>query len=99
MRGSVQASPRDTLGMSPSGQQGGIQNPLFGLREQLVAEFGQVVRHETIDQVAEEAFADFEDARIREFVSLLAWRRARAHLLGLPDSTVRSKEWESERYG
>jgi hypothetical protein len=49
------------------------------LEERLASEFGRVPR-ERINQVVEQAFGDFEDARIRQFVPILAWRTARARL-------------------
>ena len=57
-----------------------IADPLPRLREQLATEFGAVVPGEKIEQAAQQALGEFEDARVREFVSVLAWRRARARL-------------------
>jgi hypothetical protein len=54
-----------------------IRDPLPGLRGQLVSEFGEAVPRERIEQAAEQAFHQFDSVRIREFVPILAWRRAR----------------------
>jgi hypothetical protein len=59
----------------PAGE--AIQDPLPGLREQLASEYEGVIAGETIDRVAEQVLVEFEGARIRDFVPLLAWRRAR----------------------
>lgn len=63
---------------NPTGE--AIRDPLPGLREQLTSEYGGVVPREKIDQVAEQALDELEGARIREFVAVFAWRRARARL-------------------
>jgi hypothetical protein len=57
-----------------------IRDPLPGLRQQLASEYGAIVPRETIDRVAEQALHELEGVRIREFVPVLAWRRARARL-------------------
>jgi hypothetical protein len=54
-----------------------IHDPLPRLREQLAGEYEGMVPPETIDQVAERALEEFEGARIRDFVPVFAWRRAR----------------------
>ena len=54
-----------------------VRDPLPGLKEQLEDEFGDSVPKERIDEVAEEVFHQFDAARIREFVPVFAWRRAR----------------------
>jgi DNA-binding XRE family transcriptional regulator len=54
-----------------------VRDPLPGLKEQLEQEFGDSVSHDRIDRAAEEAFHLFDSARIREFVPVFAWRRAR----------------------
>jgi hypothetical protein len=53
-----------------------VRDPLPMLKEQLKEEFADFPR-ERIDQVAEEVFHEFDAARIREFVPVFAWRRAR----------------------
>lgn len=55
-------------------------DPLPGLRTQLANEYGATVPLEAIEQAAAEALDDLEGARIREFVPVFAWRRARARL-------------------
>jgi hypothetical protein len=55
-------------------------DPLPGVRRQLAAEYGETVPRDLIDLAAQEAVAELSDARIREFVPVLAWRRARARL-------------------
>ena len=55
-------------------------DPLPGLRKQLVEEYGTGVPEETIVRVAEQSLKEFQGARIREFVQVFAWRRARQRL-------------------
>ncbi len=55
-------------------------DPLSTLRRQLGSEFGSAVSHEVIDRAAAEALAELRGARVREFVSVLALRRARERL-------------------
>lgn len=55
-------------------------DPLPRLRQQLASEYGDTVSPETIDRTAEEAVHELSGARIREFVPVFAWRRARARL-------------------
>jgi len=50
------------------------------LRKQLVEEYGTGVPEETIVRVAEQSLKEFQGARIREFVQVFAWRRARQRL-------------------
>jgi hypothetical protein len=57
-----------------------IRDPLPGLRKQLEHECGDVASSEAIARAAEDALTELEGARIREFVPLFAWRRARARL-------------------
>jgi hypothetical protein len=47
------------------------------VREQLAGEYQGIIAVETIDRVAEQVLDEFENARIRDFVPLLACRRAR----------------------
>jgi hypothetical protein len=57
-----------------------LADPLPGLRRRLVEEYGDDVAPETIDRVAEQSLGEFKGARVREFVSVFAWRRARERL-------------------
>jgi hypothetical protein len=57
-------------------------DPLPGLRQQLESEYGGTVPPESIHQAAAEALDELSGARIREFVPVFAWRRARARLRG-----------------
>jgi hypothetical protein len=52
------------------------REPLHELQEHLAREFVGVVPREAIDEAAKSAFEEFEGARIRAFVPVLAWRRA-----------------------
>lgn len=53
------------------------REPLQELQEWLVREFAGTVPRPRIEAAANDAFREFEDARIRAFVPVLAWRRAR----------------------
>lgn len=53
---------------------------LPGLRRQLAEEYGEEVTPETIDRVAEQSLGELRGARVREFVPVFAWRRARQRL-------------------
>lgn len=55
-------------------------DPLPGLRERLTGEYGATVPREVIDRAAVEAFEELRGARVREFVPVFAWRRARERL-------------------
>lgn len=68
--------------MSPrrNPMEGATRDPLPGLREQLTTEYGSIVPRERIDQAAEQALNELESTRIRDFVPVFAWRRARARL-------------------
>jgi hypothetical protein len=55
-------------------------DPLPRLCEQLADEYGAIVPREAIDRAAAEALHELRGARVREFVAVLAWRRARARL-------------------
>jgi Protein of unknown function (DUF3562) len=57
-----------------------IRDLLPRLRQQLASEYGTLVSADSIDRAAEDALGELEGARIRDFVPLLAWRRARARL-------------------
>lgn len=65
------------------------REPLHELQEQLAREFVGVVPREAIDEAARGAFEEFEGARIRAFVPVLAWRRARGSLRGTSVSPER----------
>jgi hypothetical protein len=52
-------------------------DPLLRLRGQLEDEFRGTVPQERIDRAAKEAVAELSKARIRDYIPLLAWRRAR----------------------
>jgi hypothetical protein len=54
------------------------EDPLARVRGQLEAEYGGMVPRERIDRAAKQEA--LSDARIRDFVPLLAWRQARAQL-------------------
>ncbi len=58
------------------------EDPLTRVRGQLEAEYGGTLPRERIDGAAQDAVAALSDARIRDFVPLLAWRQARAQLRG-----------------
>jgi hypothetical protein len=73
---SARIGPQE-VGVSPSQA---LPDPLPGVRQQLLAEYGETVPTEQIDRAAQEAVAELSDAPIREFVPVLAWRRARARL-------------------
>ncbi len=57
-----------------------VSDALPALRDDLVREYGTIVPTGTIEQVARQALAEFDDVPIREFVPVLAWRRARSRL-------------------
>jgi hypothetical protein len=57
-----------------------VADPLPRLREQLADEYRGTVSTETIDRAAVEALGELSNARIRDFVPVFAWRRARARL-------------------
>jgi hypothetical protein len=72
--GEVGVSTDQNLGLQS------LPDPLPGLRRRLVEEYGDDVAPETIDWVAEQSLGEFKGARVREFVSVFAWRRARERL-------------------
>ena len=55
-------------------------DPLPRVREQLEDEYRETVPQERIDRAAKEAVAELSGARIRDYIPLLAWRRAREQL-------------------
>jgi hypothetical protein len=76
--GEVVVEPRQDAG------HGAKREPLHELQEQLAREFVGVVPREAIDEAAKGALEEFVGARIRAFVPVLAWRRARGLLRGAP---------------
>jgi hypothetical protein len=67
--------------MTPQGaSERTVQDALPALRADLLREYGAVVPQKTIEQVAKQALDEFNGVRIREFVPVLAWRRARSRL-------------------
>jgi len=67
--------------MSPRGdpRQEPIKNPFPGLKKQLEEEY-RGLPESKIDEVARQALGEFDGARVREFVPILAWRRAKKQL-------------------
>jgi hypothetical protein len=67
--------------MSPRGdpRQEPIKNPFPGLKKRLEEEY-RGLPESKIDEVARQALGEFEGVRVREFVPILAWRRARKQL-------------------
>ena len=67
--------------MSPRGdpRQEPIINPFPGLKKQLEEEYPGLPESK-IDEVARQALGEFKGVRVREFVPILAWRRARKQL-------------------
>ena len=59
---------------------GQAQDPIPALRDTLRREYGDAVPHDAIERVARHSVERLDGARVREFVSLLAERHARAHL-------------------
>ena len=57
----------------------GIKSPLPRLRKQLEMEY-EGLPQKTIDEVAKRSLDELAGARVREYVPILAWRRAREHL-------------------
>jgi len=57
-----------------------VADLLSRLRSQLEEEYGGSVPPDTIDRVAEQTLREFQEARVREFVPVFAWRRARQRL-------------------
>jgi len=56
-----------------------IRDPLPGLRKQLADEY-EGLPDEEIDQAAQQALDELAEAKVREFVPVIAWRRARERL-------------------
>ncbi len=57
-----------------------MSDALPALRDDLVREYGATVPTAVIERAARQALAEFDDVPIREFVPVLAWRRARSRL-------------------
>ena len=57
-----------------------MSDPLPALRDDLVREYGTMMPTAAIEQAARQALAEFDGVPIREFVPVLAWRRARSRL-------------------
>jgi len=55
----------------------GVRDPVQVVTHDLLSEFNEALSHETISLLAAEEVQAFEDAGVREFVPILAWRRAR----------------------
>ena len=56
-----------------------IQDPIPGLKKQLEDEYRDVPEAQ-VEQVVKHALHEFEDARVRDFVPIFAFRHAREHL-------------------
>lgn len=56
-----------------------LKKALPGLKKQLRSEYGQLP-DDQIEQVARHALDRYASARVREFVTVLAWKHARNHL-------------------
>lgn len=56
-----------------------LKTPLPGLTKQLKEEY-EGVAEDKIEEVAQEALDELAEARVREFVPIMAWRRARVRL-------------------
>jgi len=70
------------LSAQPSDHQ--ITDPLPGLRKQLTDEYGDSVPADVIDLVARQSLGEFQTAKVRDFVPVFAWRRARRRLRDTP---------------
>jgi hypothetical protein len=56
-----------------------LKDPLPGIKKQLREEYRDLPE-EKVGEAAERALGEFADARVREFVPIMAWRRARERL-------------------
>jgi hypothetical protein len=56
----------------------GERDPVVSVEHDLSAEFGDRLPGDALHTIAEEAVSELADARVREFVPVLAWRRARS---------------------
>jgi hypothetical protein len=53
------------------------RDPIETVEHDLAAEFGDRLTPDMLHTMAEEAVSELSDARVHEFVPVLAWRRAR----------------------
>ena len=67
-----------------------IKDPLPGLVKELKEAHAELP-DEQIDEVAKHSIDRFENARIREFVPVLAWRHARFHMRKAIQSPTRAR--------
>jgi hypothetical protein len=56
-----------------------LKNPLPGVKKQLAQEYRRLP-DERIDMAARQALDELADARVKDFVPVIAWRRARKRL-------------------
>ena len=56
-----------------------LRDPLPGVKKQLREEYEEVPE-ERIEEVAKRALDDLASVRVKEFIPILAWRRAREEL-------------------
>ena len=54
------------------------RDPVRTVEHDLAAEFGDSLPEATLHAIAIEAVSELSDARVRESVPILAWRRARS---------------------
>jgi uncharacterized membrane protein YcjF (UPF0283 family) len=69
--------PLDPVQRKATQMEMSARDPVQVVTHDLQAEFDDTLSHETIAMLASEEVQAFEDAEVREFVSILAWRRAR----------------------
>jgi hypothetical protein len=55
----------------------GVRDPVQAVTHDLLAEFDRSLSRETLSMLASEEVRAYEDVEVREFVPILAWRRAR----------------------
>jgi hypothetical protein len=77
----------------------GVRDPIRAVTHELLAEFDETLSQETISMLASEEVRAFEDAEVREFVPILAWRRARrrAWVLAWSGEAPGLRQSDSER--
>jgi hypothetical protein len=63
----------------PSPLEEALKDPLPGVKKQLAQEY-EYLPDEAIDEAAKQAVDELAEARVREFVPVIAWRRARKRL-------------------
>lgn len=56
----------------------GERDPVASVEHDLSVEFGDRLPSDALHAIAEDAVSELADARVREFVPVLAWRRARS---------------------